>query len=103
MIPIGKWHGAPMNPLRVSRNIVAIGELKVHTARVVKPVRDHGDAVVITQHGRAAAVMISPAEYDRLTARERVIVAIEEGLDDVSAGRVTDDAELDEWFGTLDA
>jgi predicted transcriptional regulator len=39
--------------------------------------------------------MLSPKEYDRLTARADFVEAVEEGLRDVEAGRWIDDAALD--------
>jgi predicted transcriptional regulator len=51
--------------------------------------------MVITQGGKAAAVLISPEEYDRLNYEAHVVAAIEQGLADADAGRVVDDEDLD--------
>ena len=39
-------------------------------------------------------MVLAPADYDRLTARDRFLAAVEEGLADVEAGRVVSDDEL---------
>lgn len=93
-----------MKPLRVDDGIVPIGEFKTHASRILRDLKQTGRPVVITQNGRPAGVLVSPAEFDRLTERERFIAAIEEGLADAEAGRVytTDEvkAHLARRFGT---
>jgi PHD/YefM family antitoxin component YafN of YafNO toxin-antitoxin module len=51
--------------------------------------------VVITQNGKPAAVLITPEEYDEVQEHRRFLSAIQEGLDDVTAGRTFSDEELD--------
>jgi predicted transcriptional regulator len=59
----------------------------------------------VTQNGKAAAVLLSPEEFDRLTSQAHFISAVQEGLDDAEAGRAISDAELgrklDSRFGPL--
>jgi prevent-host-death family protein len=85
-----------MKPLRASDSIVPIGEFKTHASRLVRAVREHGRPVVITQHGRPAAVLVSPQDYDRLTVHHRFLAAVQSGLADAAAGRTLDDDELDQ-------
>jgi len=95
-----------MKSISVQEDIVPIGEFKTHASRIMRRLRDHGRPVVITQHGRPAGVLISPADFDRLTERDRFIAAVEEGLADSHAGRVISDeeltAELNREFGLLE-
>ena len=51
--------------------------------------------VVITQNGQAAAVLISPADFDLLTEQVRFVDAVQRGLADVQQGRVLPDEDLD--------
>jgi prevent-host-death family protein len=81
--------------VRVSEDIVPLGEFRTHTARVLRKMRDSGRPVIITQQGRPAAVMLSPEEFDRLQERRQFVAAVTEGLADAAAGRVIDDEELD--------
>jgi len=83
-----------MKPISIQDDIIPIGELKGHAARVMRKLRDTGRPTVITQNGRPSAVLITPADFDRLTYRERFIAAVEEGLADGDAGRVISDDEL---------
>ncbi len=80
-----------LRPLRVSEDIVPLGEFRAHTARVLGRLREQRRAVVITQNGRPAAVLVTPEEYDQLQERGRFVAAVTEGLADVEAGRVTAD------------
>jgi len=51
--------------------------------------------IIITQNGRPAGVLISPAEFDLLSERSRFIQAVQSGLEDVAQGRVVADEDLD--------
>ncbi len=83
-----------MSTLRVSENIVPLSEFKAHAAVWLKKLAGTGGPVVITQNGRAAAVLMSPAEFDHLTERARFAAAIREGLADADAGRVVSHAAM---------
>lgn len=94
-----------MKPLHLSEDVVPIGELKTHPSRVLKRLRTSQRPVVITEHGKPAAVLITPEEFDQMRERERFMAAVQDGLADAEAGRVIDDQELtrllDEEFGPL--
>lgn len=77
-----------MRSVRVSQDIVPVSDFKAQAADWLKRVADSGQPIVITQNGKAAGVLVSPAEFDRLTERARFIEAIDAGLDDEKAGRV---------------
>lgn len=77
-----------MRPVRVSEDIVPISDFKADAADWLKHVVDTGNPVVITQNGKAAGVLVSPAEFDRLTERSRFLAAVDAGLADEAAGRV---------------
>ena len=91
-----------MKPIQTRTNIVPIGEFKTHASRIVRGLaRDHRP-VVITQNGRAAGVLISPDEFDRLTERERFVAAVERGLAESEAGKLVDEEDLDGLLGDAD-
>lgn len=50
--------------------------------------------LVITQNGKAAALLISPTDFDLLTEQLRFIDAVQRGLADVQQGRVLPDEDL---------
>jgi prevent-host-death family protein len=80
--------------LLVSEDIVPIGELKAHLSQKIRELRGTHRPLVVTQNGKAAAVMLSPEDFDRLTTQARFVAAVQDGLSDLSAGRVISDQEL---------
>ncbi|RMH36607.1 MAG: type II toxin-antitoxin system Phd/YefM family antitoxin [Deltaproteobacteria bacterium] len=95
-----------MRPLRVSENIVPVSDFKAKAADWLRRLVESSEPVVITQNGKAAGVLLSPAAYDALTERFRFMKSVEEGLADVEAGRVTPHeqvvAEMRRRFGGAD-
>ncbi len=83
-----------MRVLRVSENIVPVSDFKAKAAEWLRRLGESSEPVVITQNGKAAAVLLSPAAYDELTEHFRFMRAVEQGLADVEAGRVTPHEEV---------
>jgi len=96
-----------MKPMHLAEDILPIAQFKARVSEVVRRLRQHGRPVVVTQSGKPAAVLLSPEEFDRLTARARFNAAVAEGLADAEAGRVVADeeldAQLDDALGKLDS
>lgn len=82
-----------MRVLRVSEDVVPVGQFKAQAKKWLARAAETGQPLVITQNGRPAAVMLSPAEYDRLTERERFVSDVASGIDDADAGRLISLAE----------
>ncbi len=91
--------------LQVAEDILPIGELKVHLSEKIRELRGRRRPFVVTQNGKAAAVLLSPEEFDRLTRQARLVAAVQEGIEDQEAGRVVSHEELgrrlDARFGAL--
>jgi antitoxin YefM len=83
-----------MRAVRVSEDIVPVSDFKAQAAEWLKRVAETGHPIVITQNGKAAGVLLSPAQFDELTERTRFLEAIDEGLADADAGRVHSHAEV---------
>lgn len=81
-----------------------IGELKAHLSERIRELREKRRPLVVTQNGKAAAVLLAPEEFDQLTSQARFVSAVQEGLADLGAGRVVSDEDLgrrlDAHFGT---
>jgi prevent-host-death family protein len=77
-----------MRILRVSQDVVPVGQFKAQAKKWLARANETGQPLVITQNGRPAAVMLSPAEYDRLTERERFLADVSLGIEDADAGRL---------------
>ncbi len=92
-----------MRRLRVSENIIPVSAFKAQAADWLRRLADSSEPVVITQNGKAAGVLLSPAAYDELTERLELMRAVVEGMDDVEAGRIASHeqvvAEMRRRFG----
>ena len=83
-----------MTTLQISEDILPLGHFKSNASRILKGLKDHNRPIVITQNGKPTAVVLSPAEFDRLNTHARFVDAVQRGLDDEQAGRVISDDEL---------
>jgi len=89
-----------MTALRISEDVIPVGEFKTQASRVLRKLREHRRPVVITQNGKPAAVLITPEEFDRLGEFERFLKSVKEGIRDSDSGKLLEDSEL---TGLLDA
>lgn len=83
-----------MRALRVAENIIPVSSFKAQAADWLKRIAETQQPIVITQNGKAAGVLISPSEFDRMTERARFVAAVEDGLADSEAERVVSHAEV---------
>ena len=79
---------------KLSRDIQPLSEFRAHTAKFVRQVQETGRPLVLTQHGRGAAVLLDIAEYERLVERSELAEDVRtaeaqlergEGVDHVAA------------------
>ncbi len=80
--------------LSIADDIVPVTDLKANAASWIEALAERDSPIVVTQHGRAAAVLLSPRAYDALTSRARFVAAVEEGLRDADAGRSIPHSEI---------
>jgi prevent-host-death family protein len=83
-----------MRAVRISEDIVPVSEFKSQAADWLRRVGETGHPLVITQNGKAAGVLLSPAEFDRLSERARFVASVDEGLADADAGRLRDHEDV---------
>ena len=80
-----------MKPLSISEGVIPIGEFKAHAASYLKNL---SGPMVLTQNGRPAGVLLSPADFDKLTERQRFLESVANGLTDADEDRLLDEQEL---------
>ena len=85
-----------MNTFNVSNDIIPVGEFKISLSKWLKNVRNTGHPLVITQNGRPAGVLISPAEYDELVHTKLFFNSVNRGLSDIESGNFYSTKELKE-------
>jgi len=68
-------------------DIVPVSDLRQDAANVLGRVRKNRQPVVITQRGRAAAVMVSIDEYERAEHEREILMLLVQGEKEIAAGR----------------
>lgn len=84
----------PRKDPELATDLVPIGEFRSRTATLIEAMRDEGRTLVITQNGKAAAVVMSPQDFDALRYRQRFVEEVARGLADVDAGRTQTSAQV---------
>lgn len=80
-------------------SIVPVSDLRQDSATVLKQLRDSGDPIVITQRGRAAAVMVSIDTYERGERERELLRMLARGEKEIRDGDVFD---LDDVLAEID-
>jgi prevent-host-death family protein len=80
--------------------IVPVTDLRQDAAAVLKKLRDSRDPMIITQRGRAAAVMISIEEYERESSERQILHLLAKGEKEIALGEGYD---LDSVLAEADA
>ena len=75
-----------MKNLSVSEDIVPVAEFKTGISKFLKSLNETGRHLVITQNGRPAGVVLTPAEYDRLTYQNSFAASVHQGQQDIESG-----------------
>ena len=84
--------------------IVPISDLRQDTAAVLRRVRTSRTPVVITQRGRASAVLLSLDAYEQSEEQRRILRALARGDREIRVGKGTTlDAVLREADDILDS
>jgi prevent-host-death family protein len=80
--------------VRVSEDFIPVSEFKTQAAELLKRVGANGQPLVITQHGKPAGVVLSPAAYDALIEKIAFMQGVHEGLAEAEAGHGRAHAEF---------
>lgn len=62
-----------MASIRFSEDIRSLSEFRANTAGFIRQVQSTRRPLVLTQHGRGAAVLLDITEYERLAERAEVL------------------------------
>ena len=67
-----------------------VSDLRQNMAEVMESIDTENRPVILTKHGRGRYILLSIEDYNRITALNVLYEAIDEGLADIEAGRVSD-------------
>ena len=73
--------------MKLEEDIRPATYLKNHASQLVRDVSERGRTVTITQNGKAKAVLVDVATYDRWKQAALLMKLIAQGEADVAAGR----------------
>ena len=76
-----------MAKIRVSEDIVTVSDFKAQASKWLRRITGSGRPLVITQNGKPAGVLLSPAAFDELSERQQFLAAVQDGIADEQAGR----------------
>lgn len=68
--------------------LVPLTDMKRQPGKVLDTLRQERAPMVITEHGRAAAVLLDVATYEAMTRRADILKGLEEAERDIAEGRV---------------
>ena len=67
-----------------------VSDLRQNMAEVMDSIDTENRPVILTKHGRGRYILLSIEEYNKLTALSVLYEAVDEGIADIEAGRVSD-------------
>jgi len=71
-----------------------VSDLRQNMAGIMESIDTERRPVILTKHGRGKYILLSIEEYNRLTAIDELYKAIDKGVEDIEAGRVSDFREF---------
>ena len=79
-----------MASIRYSEDIRPLSEFRANAAAFVTKVQETGRPIILTQHGRSAAVLVDVAEYERLVDQAELAGDVRIAGEQVAAGQGID-------------
>ena len=76
-----------MQRLILDKDIKPMSEFRAHTASCIQQVQNSKRPVVITHHGKSAAVLIDVAEFESMSQRLELLEDIAAGESQIDAGK----------------
>lgn len=83
-----------MKNILVSNDIIPVGQFKSNLAKYLKEIQEKQNSLIITQNGKPAGVLISPAEFDELRQTKLFLNSVSRGILDSENGEVYTTAQL---------
>jgi antitoxin YefM len=86
-----------MKQLNIANDIVPVGEFKTKVSKYLNNMKSTGRRMVITQNGKPAGVLLTPADFDELVYTKSLTDSVNRGLVDIEAGQVftTEDLKME--------
>jgi antitoxin YefM len=76
-----------MKRIRVEQDVQPVSAFRANAAKLIGQIRQHKRTMVLTQRGRSAAVVLDPAEYDRLIETIELLEDVHKANAQIAAGK----------------
>ncbi len=76
-----------MPKLKPSRDIQPVTEFRANAAQFIEQVRETGEPVILTQHGKSAAVLLDVDAYEALMDEIELLRDVRTAEEQVAAGK----------------
>lgn len=76
-----------MSRLKPSRDIQPVTEFRANAAQFISQVRETGEPVYLTQHGRSAAVLLDVEAYEAMLEELELLRDIRQAETEVASGK----------------
>jgi prevent-host-death family protein len=82
-----------VHPIRFSRDIRPLSEFRANAAAFIQQVRDTRRPLVLTQHGKSAAVLLDVDAYEQLLERAELLADVSTAEDQIARGEGVEHAD----------
>lgn len=76
-----------MPKLKPSRDIQPVTEFRANAAQFIEQVQETGEPLILTQHGRSAAVLLDVESYEAMTDELALLRDVREAESQIEAGK----------------
>ena len=80
--------------LRAVPDVRPVSDLRQNMAEITEAIDTDNRSVILTKHGRGKYILLSIEEYNRIVSITELYKAIDDGIADIEAGRVSDFREF---------
>ncbi|MCZ7663797.1 MAG: type II toxin-antitoxin system Phd/YefM family antitoxin [Thermoleophilia bacterium] len=83
-----------MSRLRPTTDVRPVTEFRANTSAVIEQMHSTGRPVILTQHGRSAAVLLDPGVYESLIDEVELLRDLAISEEQIAAGQVVPHEEV---------
>jgi prevent-host-death family protein len=74
--------------ISLSKDIEPVSEFRKHASEFMQRIKEDQRPIVLTQHGKSAAILLNVEEYERMTAKLSLLEDILQAKREVDLGRI---------------
>lgn len=75
-----------MNSISLSENVQPLSEFRKRSAEFIQRIKEDKKPILLTQHGKSAAVLMDVAEFERITSKMELMENILEAEGQIKRG-----------------